>query len=53
MQEQVVIDLAQIADSVPEDGFNSPQQDTMSTGKPNTAFYMNDKVNFFSGISAA
>jgi hypothetical protein len=38
---------------IPEDGFNSPQQDTMSTGKPNTAFYMNDKVNFFSGISTA
>ena len=38
---------------IPEDGFNPPQQDIMPAGKPNTAFYMNDMVNFFSGIRAA
>ena len=38
---------------IPEDGFNPPQQDIMPAGEPDTAFYMNDMVNFFSGVAVA
>ena len=38
---------------MPEGGFDPRQQSSMPAGEPDTAFYMNDMVNFFSGVAVA
>ena len=38
---------------MPEGGFDPRQQSSMPAGEASTEFYMNDMVNFFSGVSAA